>query len=113
MATINFHRYDYLGRKDDMPTYQYQCDACGNPLEVVQSFSDEALTVCPSCSEPKLKKVYGSVGVVFKGSGFYKTDSRTSSSTTTPAASTPAAGSTPATSTPAASPAPAKTATTN
>ncbi len=96
-----------------MPTYQYQCDACGNPLEVVQSFSDEALTVCPSCSEPKLKKVYGSVGVVFKGSGFYKTDSRTSSSTTTPAASTPAAGSTPATSTPAASPAPAKTATTN
>ncbi len=96
-----------------MPTYQYQCDACGNPLEVVQSFSDEALTVCPSCNEPKLKKVYGSVGVVFKGSGFYKTDSRTSSSTTTPAASTPAAGSTPATSTPAASPAPAKTATTN
>ncbi len=96
-----------------MPTYQYQCDACGNPLEVVQSFSDEALTVCPSCSEPKLKKVYGSVGVVFKGSGFYKTDSRTSSSTTTPAASTPAASSTPATSTPAASPAPAKTATTN
>ncbi len=96
-----------------MPTYQYQCDACGNPLEVVQSFSDEALTVCPSCSEPKLKKVYGSVGVVFKGSGFYKTDSRTSSSTTTPAASTPAAGSTPATSTPATSPAPAKTATTN
>ncbi len=96
-----------------MPTYQYQCDACGNPLEVVQSFSDEALTVCPSCNEPKLKKVYGSVGVVFKGSGFYKTDSRTSSSTTTPAASTPAAGSTPATSTPATSPAPAKTATTN
>lgn len=96
-----------------MPTYQYQCDACGNPLEVVQSFSDEALTVCPSCNEPKLKKVYGSVGVVFKGSGFYKTDSRTSSSTTTPAASTPAASSTPATSTPAASPAPAKTATTN
>ena len=96
-----------------MPTYQYQCDACGNPLEVVQSFSDEALTVCPSCNEPKLKKVYGSVGVVFKGSGFYKTDSRTSSSTTTPAATTPAAGSTPATSTPAASPAPAKTATTN
>ena len=96
-----------------MPTYQYQCDACGNPLEVVQSFSDEALTICPSCNEPKLKKVYGSVGVVFKGSGFYKTDSRTSSSTTTPAASTPAAGSTPATSTPAASPAPAKTATTN
>ena len=113
MAATIFHRYDYLGRKDDMPTYQYQCDACGNPLEVVQSFSDEALTVCPSCSEPKLKKVYGSVGVVFKGSGFYKTDSRTSSSTTTPAASTPAAGSTPATSTPAASPAPAKTATTN
>lgn len=113
MAATIFHRYDYLGRKDDMPTYQYQCDACGNPLEVVQSFSDDALTICPSCNEPKLKKVYGSVGVVFKGSGFYKTDSRssntsgsTSTPATTPAATTtsaPAAPSTPAkTSTPAA-----------
>ena len=110
LAATIFHRYDYLGRKDDMPTYQYQCDACGNPLEVVQSFSDEALTICPNCNEPKLKKVYGSVGVVFKGSGFYKTDSRssnTSGSSSTPASapaasSSPAAPSTPAkTSTPA------------
>ncbi len=66
-----------------MPTYQYECDACGQPLEVVQSFSDDALTICPSCNEPKLRKVYGSVGVVFKGSGFYRTDSRGSSSSTT------------------------------
>lgn len=84
-----------------MPTYQYQCDACGEPLEVVQSFSDDALTVCPSCEAPKLRKVYGSVGVVFKGSGFYRTDSRGSNAATTPAAST-----TPTSSTPASTPAP-------
>jgi len=64
-----------------MPTYQYQCDACGQPLEVVQSFTDDALTICPSCSAPDLRKVYGSVGVVFKGSGFYRTDSRSTSDT--------------------------------
>ncbi len=94
-----------------MPTYQY---ACTNPegkheFEVVQSFSDAALTECPECGAP-VRKVYGSVGVVFKGSGFYRTDSRKTSSasesassntsssdsskagssTSTPAASTPA-----------------------
>lgn len=58
-----------------MPTYQYKCTDCGQPLEVVQSFSDPALTVCPAC-EGKLRKVFSSVGVVFKGSGFYRTDSR-------------------------------------
>lgn len=89
-----------------MPTYQYQCDACGEPLEVVQSFSDDALTVCPMCNAPELRKVYGSVGVVFKGSGFYRTDSRGSGTSTTPSstpASTPSAPAAPTTSsTPAA-----------
>lgn len=58
-----------------MPTYQYACTDCGEPLEVRQSFSDEPLTVCPAC-EGRLRKVFNAVGVVFKGSGFYKTDSR-------------------------------------
>lgn len=60
-----------------MPTYQYVCTACGERLEAVQSFSDDALTECPSCAGA-LRKVFSSVGVVFKGSGFYKTDSRDS-----------------------------------
>lgn len=79
-----------------MPTYQYQCDACGAPLEVVQSFSEDALTECPACNAPELRKVYGSVGVVFKGSGFYRTDSRSSSTSTTPASTTSATPSAPA-----------------
>lgn len=58
-----------------MPTYQYRCTECGDPLEVVQKFSDDPLTECPSC-EGRLRKVFSAVGVVFKGSGFYKTDSR-------------------------------------
>lgn len=58
-----------------MPTYQYRCTECGEPLEVVQSFSDAPLTVCPACGG-RLRKVFSPVGVVFKGSGFYKTDSR-------------------------------------
>ncbi|GAA1795647.1 hypothetical protein GCM10009682_16770 [Luedemannella flava] len=58
-----------------MPTYQYACTACGHQLEAVQSFSDEPLSVCPSC-EGKLRKLFNSVGIVFKGSGFYRTDSR-------------------------------------
>jgi len=101
-----------------MPTSQYQCDACGELLEIVQSFTDDALTVCPSCQAPDLRKVYGSVGVVFKGSGFYRTDSRTSSeasktaaeksTTTTPAPDKAA----PAKATPASTPAPAKSAAT-
>ena len=69
-----------------MPTYQYACTECGHAFEQFQSFSDDALTVCPEC-EGKLRKVYNAVGVVFKGSGFYKTDSRSSSSASTPAAS--------------------------
>lgn len=58
-----------------MPTYQYQCTDCGEPLEVHQSFSDDALTECPACGG-HLRKVFNAVGVVFKGSGFYRTDSR-------------------------------------
>ena len=62
-----------------MPTYQYTCTECGNDLEVVQSFTDEALTECPQCSG-RLRKVFSPVGVVFKGSGFYRTDSRAATS---------------------------------
>ncbi|MBV8932523.1 MAG: FmdB family transcriptional regulator [Kutzneria sp.] len=58
-----------------MPTYQYACTACGHRLEAVQSFTDSALTECPDCNG-RLRKLFGSVGVVFKGSGFYRTDSR-------------------------------------
>ena len=69
-----------------MPTYQYSCTACGEPLEVVQSFTDDALTECPACGG-KLRKLYNAVGIVFKGSGFYRTDNRSGSSSTVPAAS--------------------------
>jgi putative FmdB family regulatory protein len=58
-----------------VPTYQYACTSCGHQLEAVQSFSDDPLTVCPAC-EGKLRKLFSSVGIVFKGSGFYRTDSR-------------------------------------
>ena len=58
-----------------MPTYEYACKSCGEHLEVVQSFKDNALTTCPACGGP-LRKVFGSIGISFKGSGFYKTDSR-------------------------------------
>ncbi|MFR9777079.1 FmdB family zinc ribbon protein [Micromonospora sp. MS34] len=65
-----------------MPTYQYACTACGHQLEAVQSFSDEPLTECPAC-EGRLRKLFNSIGIVFKGSGFYRTDSRSSGSDTT------------------------------
>ena len=58
-----------------MPTYQYACTECGHGFEAVQSFSDDALTECPQCTG-RLRKVFNSVGIVFKGSGFYRTDSR-------------------------------------
>jgi putative FmdB family regulatory protein len=61
-----------------MPTYQYRCTECGEDLEAVQKFSDPALTTCPTCGGP-LRKVFNAVGVVFKGSGFYRTDSRNGS----------------------------------
>ena len=76
-----------------MPTYQYACTECSHAFEQFQSFSDDALTVCPECSG-KLRKVFNAVGVVFKGSGFYRNDSRKTSSSSDPAStssSTPAA----------------------
>ncbi len=65
-----------------MPTYQYACKECDHRFEAVQSFSDPSLTVCPQCSGV-LRKVFSSVGVVFKGSGFYRNDSRDSKASTT------------------------------
>lgn len=65
-----------------MPTYQYACTDCGDKSEVVQRFSDDPLTVCAVCGG-KLRKVFSAVGIVFKGSGFYRTDSRNGSSTPT------------------------------
>ena len=62
-----------------MPTYEYACKSCGEHLEIAQSFRDDPLTECPACGGP-LRKVFGSIGVVLKGSGFYKTDSRTGAS---------------------------------
>ncbi|MBZ5737776.1 FmdB family zinc ribbon protein [Nocardioides mangrovi] len=72
-----------------MPTYQYACTECGHAFEQVQSFSDDALTVCPEC-QGKLRKLFNAVGVVFKGSGFYRNDSRstTSSADTSSSSST-------------------------
>jgi putative FmdB family regulatory protein len=61
-----------------MPTYQYRCTECGEDLEAVQKFTDPALTTCPTCAG-QLRKVFNAVGVVFKGSGFYRTDSRNAS----------------------------------
>lgn len=58
-----------------MPTYQYRCTTCGSDLEAVQKFTDDPLTICPECGG-NLRKVFNAVGVVFKGSGFYATDSR-------------------------------------
>jgi putative FmdB family regulatory protein len=61
-----------------LPTYEYACTDCGNRLEAVQKFTDDPLTECPDCGGV-LRKVYGAVGIVLKGSGFYKTDSRAAS----------------------------------
>jgi putative FmdB family regulatory protein len=68
-----------------VPTYQYACTECGHAFEQVQRFSDDALTVCPQC-DGRLRKVFNAVGVVFKGSGFYRTDSRSGGSATDGAA---------------------------
>ncbi|MEV5747834.1 FmdB family zinc ribbon protein [Actinoallomurus sp. NPDC052308] len=63
-----------------MPTYQYACTECGEPLEVVQKFSDDPLTECPACGG-RLRKVFSAAAIVFRGSGFYRTDSRSGSTT--------------------------------
>jgi putative FmdB family regulatory protein len=70
-----------------VPTYAYACKDCDHAFETVQSFSDASLTVCPECGGT-LRKKFNTVGVVFKGSGFYRTDSRGGSSSSAPAAST-------------------------
>ena len=67
-----------------MPTYQYTCTDCGEPVEAVQKFTDAPLTVCAACGG-RLRKVFSPVGIVFKGSGFYRTDSRNGSSAAAPA----------------------------
>lgn len=63
-----------------MPTYSYACTECDNRFDIVQSFTDDSLTVCPECSG-KLRKLFNNVGIVFKGSGFYRNDSRGAAST--------------------------------
>lgn len=93
-----------------MPKYQYQCKDCGEALEVQQSFTDDALTVCPNCGG-NLRKVFNAVGVVFKGSGFYRNDSRSTSSSTDsakPASTEKSASTTSSDSSSSSSPAPAK-----
>jgi putative FmdB family regulatory protein len=67
-----------------VPTYQYTCTECGEQVEAVQKFSDEPLSVCANCGG-RLRKVFSPVGIVFKGSGFYRTDSRNGNSAATPA----------------------------
>jgi len=79
-----------------MPTYEYSCKSCGEHLEVVQSFKDKALTECPNCGGD-LRKVFGNIGIVFKGSGFYRNDSRQGHSSVKPAATSPAASESPTT----------------
>jgi putative FmdB family regulatory protein len=69
-----------------MPTYQYACTECGHAFEQFQSFSDDSLTHCPVC-DGRLRKVFNAVGVVFKGSGFYRTDSRSASASSVAAGS--------------------------
>lgn len=65
-----------------MPTYSYACTECDNRFDVVQAFTDDSLTTCEQCSG-RLRKLFNSVGVVFKGSGFYRTDSRESAKNST------------------------------
>lgn len=83
-----------------MPTYVYACKACGHGFEKQQSFTDAALTTCPECGG-SLRKVFNSVGVTFKGSGFYRTDSRGPSSSSSSSASTSASSKAPGSASPA------------
>ena len=80
-----------------MPTYQYACTECGHAFEQFQSFSEDSLTSCPQCSG-RLRKVFSAAGVVFKGSGFYRTDSRSGSGATGSASGASSPSSSPATS---------------
>jgi putative FmdB family regulatory protein len=91
-----------------VPTYQYACTECDHRFDAVQSFTDSALTECPEC-HGRLRKQYGNVGVVFKGSGFYRTDSRSSKSATEPAAASAPAATDTKSSTPSTTTTPAST----
>ncbi|MDH6293364.1 FmdB family zinc ribbon protein [Rhodococcus sp. NM-2] len=93
-----------------MPTYSYACTACDNRFDIVQSFSDDSLTVCPACSG-KLRKLFNSVGIVFKGSGFYRTDSRGTSGAASEPAKTDSAPAAKSESSSTASPSSSSTAT--
>lgn len=77
-----------------MPTYSYRCAACENAFDQYQAFTDDSLTVCPACGKPELRKVFNSIGVTFNGSGFYRTDSRSSSSVSDAPASSSSTSST-------------------
>ncbi|MER6937309.1 FmdB family zinc ribbon protein [Nocardioides sp. NPDC127514] len=85
-----------------MPTYQYACTECGHAFDQFQSFSDASLTECPECGG-KLRKVFSAAGVVFKGSGFYRTDSRSGSSSSTSSTSSTTSSSSTSSPAPAAS----------
>ena len=92
-----------------MPTYSYRCTECSTAFDIQQAFTDDSLTVCPTC-EGKLRKVFSAVGVTFNGSGFYRTDSRagsakSSSSSSSSSAKSDSSGSSAPASTPAAAPA--------
>ena len=76
-----------------MPTYQYACNDCDHAFEQVQSFSEDSLTTCPEC-EGRLRKIFNAVGVVFKGSGFYRTDNRSDAKSSATSSSKPASEST-------------------
>ena len=69
-----------------MPTYAYACTQCSHRFDIYQSFTEDALTTCPECGQQALRKVFSPVGVVFKGSGFYRTDSRSTETSSSPAA---------------------------
>jgi putative FmdB family regulatory protein len=85
-----------------MPTYEYRCRSCGEPLEVVQSFTDDPLTECPACGG-ELRKVFQAVGIAFKGSGFYKTDSRKAAKSSASSSGSESSGSSEQKSTPSGS----------
>ncbi|GAB3209912.1 FmdB family zinc ribbon protein [Nocardia tengchongensis] len=88
-----------------MPTYSYACTECDNKFDIVQSFSEDALTTCDRCNG-KLRKLFNSVGIVFKGSGFYRTDSRNGSTSAEPAKPSSSSSDSGTSSTPSASAAP-------
>ena len=90
-----------------MPTYEYACAACDTRHEVQQKMTDDSLTVCPSCGDPSLRKIFTNVGVVFKGTGFYRNDSRDSGakSSSSGGSSDSGSGSSSTSTTPSAAPA--------